>query len=312
MSRVVNAATSKPFGPFASTTQFVRNQYRDVLGRAPTFGEIYYGIQYVGHSSTRSAALIASLMQSRRARAERPVRAAALPRVGSAQLPGARRATDQRRDRLRLGLSSPAGAGAGGGRADGRGVGRRRRSSTSSTSGRSAGPPTPRAAPYWLRRLDGGCTRAATVLMALTESPEARWERAAEVVVAATVLSMLGRAAHRRRPGPLDRAARVGHLAPVLIDDLFRRSGCADPVSVEGLLRSGGSAAQASITTGTIIGRRLVRSLTKRPAARRTTFWSDSMSLVDSPAHASLSAWAPRGGTRPAGPRPRRRAPSPG
>src|SRR5690606_31856036 len=41
-----------------------------------------------------------------------------------------------------------------------------------------------------------------------------------------------------------------------------------------------GRPAQASMTTGTIIGRRLVVSLTNRPAARRTTRCSDSMSVA--------------------------------
>ncbi len=65
-------------------------------------------------------------------------------------------------------------------------------------------------------------------------------------------------------------------------------SSCRRMVSTSG--SSGIDRGHASITTGTIIGRRLVDSLTKRPAARRTTFCSASMSVPPS-ANDCLTAW---------------------
>src|SRR3546814_7979934 len=47
----------------------------------------------------------------------------------------------------------------------------------------------------------------------------------------------------------------------------------------------------ASITTGTIMGLRLVLSFTKRPAERRTARWLASLSGVLSSAQTSLRAW---------------------
>ena len=219
VSRVVNAATSKPFGPFASTTQFVRNQYRDVLGRAPTFGEIYYGIQYVGHSSTRSAALIASLIQSPEL-GPSGLFVLRLYLGGLGRLPGAS-SYRSRRDRLRLGLSSQLAQAQAVAERMGEGLGdgafvdlvyQRALGRAADPSGRA----------YWLRRLDAGASRG-EVLMALTESPEARWERAAEVVVAATVFSMLGRAPTDDGLARWTEQLESGTSLRVLIDDLFRR-----------------------------------------------------------------------------------------
>ena len=165
MSRVINAATSKPFGPFASTTQFVRNQYRDVLGRRADLRR-----DLLRHPVRRS--LVDPLGRAHRlahpvarARAERPVRAAALPgwaraAPGRVQLPIASGPAAPR-------AVEPARAGAGGGRADGRGVGRRRLRRSRRTSGRSAGPPTPRAA----RTGCGGSTRVPRAAKCSWRSP---------------------------------------------------------------------------------------------------------------------------------------------
>ena len=55
-------------------------------------------------------------------------------------------------------------------------------------------------------------------------------------------------------------------------------------------LGHGGAPVQASVTTGTIIGRRFVDSLTNLPAARRTAFCSASISVAPL-AIDSLTAW---------------------
>ena len=219
VSRVVNAATSKPFGPFASTTQFVRNA---VPGRARPRADLRRDSTTASSTSVtrrRARPRSSPRSSSRRARAERPVRAAALPgsaraAPGHVQLPiasgpAAPRAVDPARSRRRR---WPSGWARGWATAP---------SSISCTSGRSAGPPTPRAA----RTGCGGSTRVprGAVLMALTESPEARWERRRRGGRGRHRPLHARPGADRRRPGPLDRAARVGHLVRVLIDDLFRR-----------------------------------------------------------------------------------------
>ena len=219
VSRVVNAATSKPFGPFASTTQFVRNQYRDVLGRAPTFGEIYYGIQYVGHSSTRSAALIASLIQSPEL-GPSGLFVLRLYLGGLGLLPGTS-SYRQRRDRLRLGLSSQlAQAQAvaermGGGLGDGafvdlvyqRALGR-------------AADPSGRA--YWLRRLDAGCLarRGAHGAHRVARGPLGARRGGGR---GRHRLSMLGRAPTDDGLARWTEQLESGTSLRVLIDDLFRR-----------------------------------------------------------------------------------------
>jgi beta-lactamase class A len=193
VSRVVNAAIAKPFGPFASVTQFVRRQHRDVLGRSPTFGEIYYGTQYVGDSTARSATLLATMVRS--AELDRSGLFVLRLYLGSLGRLPTYEVYRQRRDRVALGLST-----------------QEQQAQAIATSTELTGPgsmsnaqfvdlvyqralgrsPDASGRAYWISRLDAGASRG-SVLAFFTEAPVAQWERAAEVAVAATVLSMLGR-----------------------------------------------------------------------------------------------------------------------
>jgi beta-lactamase class A len=220
VSRVVNAAISKPFGPFSSTTSFVRQQYRDILGRSPTFGEIYIGTQYVGQSADQAARLIEQILQS--AELDSSGRFVLRLYLGALGRLPEYPAYRQRRDRVHLGLSTQlqqAQAFA----TDPTVVG-----SPTPTDAqfvdtmydRAIGhPPSPSVRAHWIERLGQGLSRGA-VLRQFTESPEAVWREAVPSLVAAAVLSMLQRPPRTHYQDWIDRL-RAGEPLSTLTSELF-------------------------------------------------------------------------------------------
>jgi beta-lactamase class A len=220
VSRVVNAAIAKPFGPFASTTSFVRQQYRDILGRSPTFGEIYIGTQYVGQSGALAAKLIEQILQSAELDSSgRFVLRLYLGTLG--RLPDYA-AYRQRRDRVHLGLSTQ--------------LQQAQAFATNPTVvgtptptdaqfvdtmyERAVGhPPSPSVRAHWIERLGLGVPRGA-VLLKFTESPEAIWRQAVPSLVAAAVLSMLQRPPRTHYQDWIDRL-RAGEPLSTLAGELF-------------------------------------------------------------------------------------------
>jgi hypothetical protein len=192
VSSVINAATATPVGPFASSTQLVRRQHRDVLGRSPTFGEVHLGSQYVAHSDVRGADLTAELLKSAELHASgRLVLRLYLGVLG--RFPDAP-IYRERRDWLRTGRMSPLQQAArlaaaaelnGDGLTDAEFVDTVFRNAL----GRD---PDPAGRARWVERLEAGLPRGHVVL-AFADSSEARRRTNVPVAVGATVLSMLGR-----------------------------------------------------------------------------------------------------------------------
>lgn len=209
VARAINARLGGPFTPFASPAAFTDRQYRDVLGRSPSFAELSRATFTVGFSTWRAPVVIESLLglSAFHARAH-PLLRIYLGALG--RMPTGPQFS-YRMHQLRTGAASLRSIAedashsrdltGGAALSDGEFVDRL----VMQVLGR---PPDAEGRAYWVGRLARGDTSRGEVIRAYVESPESRWVRAHPVMVGSVFHTMLDRA-----PEPAVVADWQGRLA---------------------------------------------------------------------------------------------------